>query len=260
MNLAYDRRGDGEPLLLLHGIGDRRQTWAPVLERLAAGLDVIAVDLPGFGDSPPLPEGMGYDLNGFCAALFDFCAGLGVRRPHVAGNSLGGLIALELGRRDVARTVTALSPAGFWNAVEIQYAAAALRLTRAVARMSPRDLTRRLMGIRAGRTVMTGLIYGRPGDHDPADLLAGAAALAAAPGFEPTLRHSPEVRYRATIRVPVTIGWGTRDRLLPRWQAARANRAVPGVHGVWLPGCGHVPMGDDPAMVAGVIRAAVARA
>lgn len=259
MNLVYERRGSGEPLVLLHGIGDRWQTWEPVLDRLAAKHDVIAVDLPGFGASPPLPPGAAYDLDDFVAAIDGLCTDLGVERPHVAGNSLGGMIALELGRRGSARTVTALSPAGFWNGPEIAYASAALRLIRAVSRSSPPALAVRVLRTRAGRAAMTGVLYGRPGRHDPDVVLAGAGALVNAAGFTRTLGHGLRVRYHATITVPVTIAWGTRDRLLLPWQAARANRAVPGVHGVWLPGCGHVPMGDDPAMVAKVILEATNR-
>lgn len=258
MELVYERRGVGEPLVLLHGIGDRWQTWLPVMDRLAERHDVVAVDLPGFGASPPLDAGAAYDLADFVEALDGFFAGLGLDRPHVAGNSLGGMLALELGRLGRARTVTALSPAGFWNGPEAAYATAALRFTRAVAGHSPPALAERVLRTRAGRTAMTGLIYGRPADRDPDDLLAGADALAGAPGFDRTLRNGLHLRYHATIGVPVTIAWGTRDRLLPPWQAARANRAVPGVRGVWLPGCGHVPMGDDPAMVAGVILKATA--
>lgn len=260
MDLVYERRGAGEPLVLLHGIGDRWQTWLPVLDRLAADHDVIAVDLPGFGASPPLPDGSAYDIADLVDALTAFFGRLGLDRPHVAGNSLGGMLALELGRTGRARSVTALSPAGFWNGPEIAYATAALRFTRAVARRSPRALAGRTLRSRPGRAAMTGLIYARPAGRDPDEVLAGAEALANAPGFVPTLRHGLDVRYHATIDVPVTIAWGTRDRLLLPWQAARANRAVPGVRGVWLPGCGHVPMGDDPTMVAGVIlRGAAAK-
>jgi pimeloyl-ACP methyl ester carboxylesterase len=71
---------------------------------------VIAVDLPGFGASPGLPDGLAYDLpttNTVLGALFE---ALGLDRPHVAGNSLGGLLALELGREKLVRSVTALSP------------------------------------------------------------------------------------------------------------------------------------------------------
>ncbi|MFD1048194.1 alpha/beta fold hydrolase, partial [Kibdelosporangium lantanae] len=56
MEINYERRGSGTPLVLLHGIGHRWQAWEPVLDRLALHHDVIAVDLPGFGLSPSLPE------------------------------------------------------------------------------------------------------------------------------------------------------------------------------------------------------------
>ncbi len=109
-SLTYERRGTGEPLLLLHGIGHHWQAWEPVLDVLAAERDVIAVDLPGFGASDALPDGSPYDLSGVVPVLGAFCGALGVERPHVAGNSLGGLLALELGREKLVRSVTALSP------------------------------------------------------------------------------------------------------------------------------------------------------
>lgn len=115
VTLAYARVGSGEPLLLLHGIGHHRQAWDPVVDILAAERDVIAVDLPGFGESPALPDGLAHDLPTMNAALSGLCETLDLDRPHVAGNSLGGLLALELGREKLVRSVTALSPAGFWS-------------------------------------------------------------------------------------------------------------------------------------------------
>ena len=60
--LVYTRKGSGEPLVLIHGIGHRRQAWDPVFERLAESYDVIAVDLAGFGESPAYPYGVGYNM------------------------------------------------------------------------------------------------------------------------------------------------------------------------------------------------------
>lgn len=115
ITLAYARVGAGEPLLLLHGIGHHRQAWDPVVDILATERDVIAVDLPGFGQSSALPPGLPHDLPTTNAVLGAFCAALGLDRPHVAGNSLGGLLALGLGHENLVRSVTALSPAGFWT-------------------------------------------------------------------------------------------------------------------------------------------------
>ncbi len=127
LTVAYARVGEGEPLLLLHGIGHHRQAWDPVVGILAAERDVIAVDLPGFGVSPALPDGLPHDLPTMNSVLGAFCAAMGLDRPHVAGNSLGGLLALELGRQGLVRSVTALSPAGFWSEAERCYAFGVLR-------------------------------------------------------------------------------------------------------------------------------------
>src|SRR5438128_535485 len=113
--LSYTRKGSGEPLVLIHGIGHRRQAWDPVFEALAESYDVIAVDLAGFGESPAYPATASYSIDSACDNLTDNFTLWGVDRPHVVGNSLGGAIALELGARGLARSVTALSPAGFFG-------------------------------------------------------------------------------------------------------------------------------------------------
>ncbi|OEJ30975.1 alpha/beta fold hydrolase [Streptomyces subrutilus] len=263
--VAYERQGAGEPLLLLHGIGHHLQAWHPVTDILAAQYDVIAVDLPGFGASEPLPEGVPYDLDTVAPALGALCAALGVERPHVAGNSLGGLLALEMGRIGLARSVTALSPAGFWTEGERRYAFATLLAMRAGARALPRPLLDRLSQAPAGRAALTGTIYARPARRSPDAVVAETLALRDATGFEKTLAAGGSVRFTADVPgLPVTIAWGTRDRLLPRRQGVRAKHTLPGARLVRLPGCGHVPMGDDPALVARVVldtaRGAVAPA
>ncbi|MFD0883666.1 alpha/beta fold hydrolase, partial [Streptosporangium algeriense] len=133
MDLAFERRGTGEPLVLLHGIGHHWQAWLPVLDLLAAEREVIAVDLPGFGASPPLPPGSPYTVESLADAVEAFCARLGVGEPHVAGTCLGGYVALELASRGTVRTATALSPVGFWNRSELVYSRAVLRTFRALA-------------------------------------------------------------------------------------------------------------------------------
>ncbi|MEV7729780.1 alpha/beta fold hydrolase [Streptomyces sp. NPDC087917] len=251
---AYERKGAGEPLLLLHGIGHHLQAWHPVTDVLAADHDVIAVDLPGFGASEPLPAGVPYDLDTVAPALSALCAALGVERPHVAGNSLGGLLALEMGRSGLARSVTALSPAGFWSPAERRYAFTALRAMRAGARALPLPALERISRSAAGRAALTGAIYARPARRSPEAVVAETLALREATGFEGTLAAGGSVRFTHDVTgLPVTIAWGTRDRLLPRRQGVRAKHTIPGARLVRLPDCGHVPMNDDPALVARVI-------
>ncbi|MFD6938016.1 alpha/beta fold hydrolase [Streptomyces goshikiensis] len=252
--VAYERKGAGEPLLLLHGIGHHLQAWHPVTDVLAGQYDVIAVDLPGFGASAPLPEGVPYDLATVAPALGALCAALGVDRPHVAGNSLGGLLALEMGRTGLARSVTALSPAGFWTQGERRYAFTALRAMRAGARALPRPALERLSRSAAGRAALTSSIYAAPGRRAPEAVVAETVALRDATGFEQTLAAGGSVRFTEDVPgLPVTIAWGVHDRLLLRRQGVRAKRTVPGARLVRLPGCGHVPMHDDPALVSRVV-------
>lgn len=254
VSVAYQRTGAGEPLLLLHGIGHHRQAWDPVIPVLAVERDVIAVDLPGFGASPALPDGVPYDLATVAPLLGTFCEALGLDRPHVAGNSLGGLLALELGREKLVRSVTALSPAGFWTERERRYAFGTLRAMRLAAGSMPLPLVERLSRTRAGRTVLTSTIYARPGRRSPQAAVLETVALREATGFHQTLAAGRDVLFTDDVpELPVTIAWGSSDRLLLRRQGIRAKHTVPGAQLVRLPGCGHVPMNDDPALVARVI-------
>ncbi|MFH8448898.1 alpha/beta fold hydrolase [Streptomyces fungicidicus] len=254
VTLSYARAGRGEPLLLLHGIGHHRQAWDPVVDILATEREVIAVDLPGFGASPSLPHGLTHDLPTMNAALGALCEELELGRPHVAGNSLGGLLALELGREGLVRSVTALSPAGFWTGAERRYAFAVLIGMRRIAERLPLPMVERLARSAAGRAALTSTIYARPGRRTPEAVVAETLALAGATGFTETLRAGTAVRFTDDVPgIPVTVAWGARDRLLVPRQGVRAKQIIPRARLVRLPGCGHVPMNDDPALVARVI-------
>ncbi|HLL37693.1 MAG TPA: alpha/beta fold hydrolase [Streptomyces sp.] len=254
MTVSYAREGDGEPLLLLHGIGHHRQAWDPVIPVLAKERDVIAVDLPGFGASPALPDGLAHDLPTMTAVLTALCAALELERPHVAGNSLGGLLALELGRAGLVRSVTALSPAGFWSEAERRYAFGVLTAMRRIAVSTPPSVVERLAPSAVGRTLLTSTIYARPARRAPEAVVAETRALATARGFAETLRSGRTVRFTDDVPgLPVTVAWGTRDRLLVPRQGVRAKTVIPRARLVRLPGCGHVPMNDDPALVARVL-------
>lgn len=254
VQVVHERLGSGDPLVLLHGIGHHLQAWDPVVGLLAAERDVIAVDLPGFGRSPALPEGLSHDLRGVVPVLRALFEALGVDRPHVAGNSLGGLIALELGHEKLVRSVTALSPAGFWTDGERRYAFTVLQAMRRGALSLPPGAVARLSRTAAGRAAMTSAIYARPGRRSPDAVAAETRAMREATGFEATLAAGQSLLYTHDVPdVPVTIAWGTRDRVLLRRQGVRAKKVIPAARLVRLPGCGHCPMNDDPALVARVV-------
>ena len=116
--LDHHRGGSGEPLVLIHGIGHTWRGWKPMLPALERRFDVLAVDLPGLGHSPALPAGTDSTPEALADAVERQMLGAGFDSAHLAGNSLGGWISLELARRGRARTVTAISPAGLQHGRE----------------------------------------------------------------------------------------------------------------------------------------------
>ena len=253
MALDHHRGGSGEPLLLLHGIGHHWQGFAPVLPALEAEREVVAVDLPGFGGSAPLPAGVEPHPERLADAVEAFLDELGWDAPHVAGSSLGGWIALILSRRGRARPAVAISPAGFWNRWEHAYSTAMLRITRAVA-----PHTEPAQRHAVTRTLANSLMMARPWRLDADAGVATVRALAAAPGFHATLSAMSRAHFTGGEDVPetATVAWGERDRLLLPRQAERARRALPRARHLLLPGCGHLPMSDDPELVTRAILAA----
>jgi pimeloyl-ACP methyl ester carboxylesterase len=256
-DINYERRGAGSPLVLLHGIGHRWQAWKPVLDLLAEHHDVIAIDLPGFGRSAPMPPFAEHDLPSTMTVLAGIFDQLGVGAPHVAGNSLGGLIAVEAASRGIVSSATALSPAGFWQGRDRVRALATLKLLRAGA-VAPRPFGHALTGNKLLRSASLGVLYAHPERIDVRDARGDMAALRAAPAFNPTLRTGRDFVWTGPQpRVPLTVAWAEKDRILPVGQAKRAAEQLPSANHVLLPGCGHVPMIDDPERVAATIRHAV---
>ncbi len=256
----YERRGAGSPLVLLHGIGHRWQAWRPVLDQLAEHHDVIAIDLPGFGRSAPMPPGTEHDLPSVMTVLTGIFEQLGVAAPHVAGNSMGGLIAIEAASRGIASSATALSPAGFCDGRDRIRAIATLRMLRAGA-VAPRPLGFAVTGSRLLRSASLRVLYAHPERIDVRSARGDMAALRGAPAFNPTLRTGRDFVWSGPQpTVPLTIAWAELDRILPVRQARRAAAVLPGAHHVTLPGCGHISMIDNPELVARTILDTCARA
>jgi pimeloyl-ACP methyl ester carboxylesterase len=256
VRLNHFRTGRGEPLVLIHGIGSQWQMWWPVLGRLQPERELIAIDLPGFAASPMPPAGTPAGMASLTSLVAGFIDELGLERPHVAGNSLGGWISLELAKQGKVRSATLLSPAGFHTSAEEVYQRATLKLAVASARrLAPR--AEAVLATSLGKTIMLGQFFGKPQQVPSSDAAQGVRALAGAEWFDATLDAVLHDRFSGgeQIQVPVTIGWGAKDRLLLPRQAPRARREVPGSKLVMLEGCGHVPTWDDPDRVARVLLA-----
>lgn len=250
--LAYERAGEGEPLVLIHPLGGDRGVWQPVLPFLAEHHDCIAVDMPGFGESPELPDETRATAREIASTIAATLDQLEVERAHVAGISLGGWVALEFAKTERCLSVTALCAAGFWRRV--------LGPRPEIARKTARRLLpvlRPLLHTERGRRLALGGPTAHPEKVPPAAAYRLIRAYAHSPGFD---RANHEMRNALfdgfeEIRVPVTLAWADRDR------SVYPPDHVPSfVHTEVLRDCGHVPTWDDPRRVAEVIRRTTAPA
>ncbi len=255
MSLNHVRRGSGEPLVLVHGIGSQWRIWEPVLDALAADFDVIALDLPGFGQTPP--DGTGPTVQAQAERVERFFDELDLGRPHVAGNSMGGAIALELARRGTVASATAISPAGFWTGRERAFCQASLsssrRLLGLIAPVVPT-----LLRSPAGRTMLLGQLVARPWRMDGEAAIDHLELLRSAPNFDACAAAFDRYTFHDAHElqgVPVTVAWGDYDFLLLTRQRDRARKVLPWARHVALPNCGHAPFSDDPELLAKVIAA-----
>jgi pimeloyl-ACP methyl ester carboxylesterase len=252
--LAYERIGAGPPLVLLHGVGHRRQAWYPIVDQVARHRELILVDLPGHGESDPLVLDGRTAITALREDLATFFGQQGLDRPHVAGNSLGGRMALEAAAAGMARSATTLSPAGFWRGD------AGFAYTRclfgAIQKLSDRLGARgpRLVTTSAGRAVLFSWIAAHPGRIGADAALGDLAAFRTARlALRAVLNEATPFSASIPADVPVTVAWASRDVVLLPYQARVARAALPTARHVKLPGCGHVPMSDDPGLVAGVL-------
>lgn len=255
MALNHIRRGSGKPLLLVHGLGAGWRSWQPILDTLADHREVIAVDLPGFGQSP-LPAGE-VSIATLADTLEVFIHQQGLDEAATVGQSMGGRIVLELARRGVGGDTVALDPGGFWNDREQAVFGATLRPSIALVR-ALRPALPVLLDNPVTRSLLLAQFSARPWDLAGETVLPDVRGLADAPGTGPAmaaLTRGPKQRGAPAGTVPgrVTIGWGRRDRVTVPKQATRAWEAFPDARLHWFAHCGHFPQWDAPDEAVGCI-------
>lgn len=248
-------RGTGRPLVLLHGGGGTTRTWLPVLDELAAHRRVLAFDFPGFGRTP-WPENVEYSMNWLVSQLVEELAAAGIETPvDIVGNSMGGWVALEAAKRGVARSVVALGPAGLWSSgmppmLRSQF------FTLLLGSRAIRGREESVLSLPGARTVALSQLVAKPRQVP----IAAAVGLtqdfdASRTALVPLLRLTKTMCFEdgQAINAPVTIAYGSRERML-RKRSGRVRNQLP-AHTRWLelPNCGHVPMWDDPELVARII-------
>jgi pimeloyl-ACP methyl ester carboxylesterase len=246
---ALELEGDGPGILLLHGWGDSADTWRPLLDELGrAERRALAVDLPGFGRASKLAPGpILPQLDAFATALVqDWTAGAPI---VVAGNSLGGAVALRLaehGDELPLAGVVPVAPAGlempaWFDLVERD---PIVRRLLQIPIPVPAALFRSLVG-----GAYRQLAFSRPGVAQRQVVDAFAAHHASRAGVAALLdngrRLIPELAAApfdlTAIDCPVLLVWGTRDRMVPHSGARVVLDALPGTKVELIEGCGHCP-------------------
>ncbi len=249
MEMHHIRRGKGKPLLLIHGLGGSWRSWNPILDDLAAEREVIAVDLPGFGETPPLPGEV--SIRTLADAVTDFLNANNLIGVDAVGSSMGARLVLELARRGgVLGAVVSLDPGGFWSGWQRHFFYASIygsiRLVRLLQPVMP-TLTRDTVS----RTLLFAQFSARPWRLSSKVTLDEMHSFAESPSFDELLR---QLAYGDTqqgvppnsIKSPLVIGWGRDDRVCFPGQAKRARSLFPDAQLHWFENCGHFPQWDVP--------------
>ena len=263
-------RADLPPALFVHGLGGSSRNWTLLMDRLAGDVDGHAVDLPGFGQSPP-PDDADLSISGHVRAVVAYLELSGRGPVHLFGNSLGGAVATRLAatRPDLVRTLTLISPA----LPEVPPQPSALPTALLAVPGVPGLFTRltRDQPIEQQTEALLDLCYGDPGLIDAprrAELVAEYQRRRALPYSMDVLARSargvvraytergPQALWRQAeqVRAPVLLIYGLRDKLVSYRMARRAAQAFQDSRLLVLPQAGHVAMMEYPELVAGQFR------
>ncbi|SNC76667.1 Pimeloyl-ACP methyl ester carboxylesterase [Hymenobacter gelipurpurascens] len=259
-DMHFIRHGSGKPLLLLHGIGGSWRSWQTIIDDLAKEREVIAVDLPGFGDTPPLPGDV--SISTLADAVTEFLRHHNLLGIDAVGSSMGARLVLELARRGgVLGAVVSLDPGGFWRGWEIPAfyysVAGSIRLIRALQPLMPA-----LTGNVISRSVLFAQFSAKPWRLSQKATLDEVRTYAASPSFDELLYNlaygeKQQGAPKGTIREPLVIGWGRQDRVCFPYQAQRALKLFPDAQLYWFDECGHLPQWDQPQETVQLILRAI---
>lgn len=249
------RGGSGEPLLLVHGVTASWAVWQPVIPRLEERHAVIAPTLAGHFGGPAMEKPV--TVHELASGVERRLDDLGLDKVHIVGNSLGGWLALELARRHRALSVVALSPAGAWaRPRDFADLSRRLRLGSWILSRAGERTARFLSRPRARRLALRQV--SEHGDRLPAAAIPGiledAAGCTILDDLGKSIEQAGPIAPLTDPGCPVRIAWGECDRTLPfaRYGQPMLER-VPDAELIMLPGVGHVPMSDDPELVARTI-------
>jgi pimeloyl-ACP methyl ester carboxylesterase len=250
--------GQGETLLCLHGLGGTKGSFLPTVAALADSYRVVAIDLPGFGESDK-PIAAPYDAAWFARAAFDSLDALGVRSAHLIGNSMGGRVAIEAGLMDRSRIarIVLLSPALAWLrerrwAPVVRVLRPELGLIQLAPRAVVEGVVRRLIPGAADGWAAAGVDEFLRAYLTPRGRAAFYAAARNIYLDEPHGAHGFWTRL-ADLSPDTLFVWGRRDSLVPVGFRKHVERTLPRARHVELE-CGHVPQLERPRETHAAIR------
>ena len=248
--LSTIEAGVGPPVLAIHGLGGTKGSFLPTLAALSDRFRVIAVDLPGFGDSDK-PIGASYDPRFFATAMVDLLDALELDQVHLIGNSLGGRVALEVAMQapERVRQLALLAPSLAWR--RPRRWAPALRLVRpelGLVQITPRrvvdTVVHRLIPGADDGWMAAGVDEFLRAYHTPAGRAAFYAAARQIYLEAPHGKNGFWTRLRG-IQADALFVWGRRDTLVPIAFARHVAEALPEARHLELD-CGHVPQVEQP--------------
>lgn len=249
LRIAYERAGDGPPLVLLHGyVGDGPATWRRQIDGLSDEFTVVAWDAPGAGRSSDPPERFG--MAGYADALAGLIAGLGLERPHVAGLSFGGALALALHRRHPrvpGTLILASAYAGWAGSLPAEEVDRRLAQALALAAMTPEELVGALLPT----------MFSEAAPRESVEAFRAAMLAFRPAGLRAMARASAEDLSDALpgVDVPTVLLYGDRDVRAPLAVAGHLHAAIRGSSLVVLPGAGHACNVEAPDMFDREVRA-----
>jgi pimeloyl-ACP methyl ester carboxylesterase len=260
-DVSFRRSGEGEAVLLIHGLAGSSRTWQAVQPGLAEGFDVIAPDLLGHGESAkPMGD---YSLGAFASGLRDLLAAIDVPQVTVVGQSFGGGVAMQLAYQhpELCSRLVLVGSGGLGR--EVSWMLRLLTLPGA----------EHLMPLLFSRTVADrgrglGGFLRRFGVQSPrvSEMWQAYASLAHAENrgaFVRTMRGVIEPggqtvsaldRLYLAAHIPTLIVWGDRDDIIPVSHAYAAHEAIPGSRLVILEGAGHFPHVEMPEVFLSTLR------